>query len=198
MSNKAAHAGKILRHCIFCALLLLFYGTPWKAEARTPLVSGNAMVEAVRAGKVDVAATLMLEGNYTANSMDTRHTPLLVIAAEEGHVPMVRLLLEKGARVNSRAKNNDTPLSRAVMYRREAVVKILLEHGALPDTWGSEQTPLIIVAVRFGHLGIMKALLEHGADINASDITGRTAVGWAKQKRNKKILQLLQTFSQNR
>ena len=52
-------------------------------------------------------------------------------AAEKGHEAVVKLLLEKGADVESRyAEYDRTPLSRAAENGHEAVVKLLLEKGA--------------------------------------------------------------------
>ena len=46
---------------------------------------------------------------------------------------MVKLLLEKGAELESKDKYGGTPLSRAAENGHEAVVKLLLEKGAEPE-----------------------------------------------------------------
>jgi ankyrin repeat protein len=61
-------------------------------------------------------------------------TPLW-LAAGYGHEAVMRLLLQKGADVDSKDKRNDrTPLSLAVEKGQEAVVKLLVEKGADVDS----------------------------------------------------------------
>jgi ankyrin repeat protein len=47
-----------------------------------------------------------------------------------GHEAVVKLLLEKGAELETKDKSGQTPLSLAAENGREAVVKLLLEKGA--------------------------------------------------------------------
>jgi ankyrin repeat protein len=51
-------------------------------------------------------------------------------AAQKGHEAVVKLLLEKGADVESKNGVSQTPLILAALYGREAVVKLLLKKGA--------------------------------------------------------------------
>jgi ankyrin repeat protein len=56
-------------------------------------------------------------------------TPLSY-AAENGHEPIVKLLLEAKAEFNSKDKNGQTPLSWVSENGHEAIVKLLLEAQA--------------------------------------------------------------------
>ena len=96
---------------------------------------------------------------------------LLSWAAEKGHETVVRLLIEKGAVVDSVAtKYGRTPLSRAAANEHEAVVKLLLERGAAVDSVEkSGKTPLLRAA-RSGHEAVMKLLLEKGTVVDLMDI----------------------------
>lgn len=49
---------------------------------------------------------------------------------ESGNEGVVKLLLEKGADIDSRDKNGKTPLSAAAQFWHDGVVKLLLEKGA--------------------------------------------------------------------
>ena len=49
---------------------------------------------------------------------------------KNGHEAVVKLLLEKGAELETEDRNNQTPLSWAAENGRKAVVKLLLENGA--------------------------------------------------------------------
>jgi ankyrin repeat protein len=54
-------------------------------------------------------------------------------AAENGHVAVVRPLLEHKADVNTKIEYGSTALCRAAENGREAVVRLLLEHKADVD-----------------------------------------------------------------
>ena len=91
-------------------------------------------------------------------------------AAEKGHEAVVKLLLEKGADVESKDRYyGQTPLSWAAEKGHEAVVKLLLEKGAdveSKDEYG--RTPLWWAAEK-GHEAVVKLLLEKGADVESKD-----------------------------
>ena len=67
--------------------------------------------------------TFTLSGDY-----DMR-TPLH-IATAEGNLGMTKFLLERGALVHKRERNNDTPLVCAITGGNVAVVRLLVEVGA--------------------------------------------------------------------
>jgi len=77
----------------------------------------------------------ILETGVDVNFKDSKFGPTpLSRAAENGHEAVVKMLLEKGANVDSKNDNGQTPLSWAVENRHEAVVKLLLEKGASVDS----------------------------------------------------------------
>jgi ankyrin repeat protein len=47
-----------------------------------------------------------------------------------GSLPMVEMLIARGANVNSRTRNETTPLHTAVLYSRLDAARLLLENGA--------------------------------------------------------------------
>ena len=86
-----------------------------------------------------------------------------------GHEAVVKLLLEKGADIESKDDYGRTPLSWAAEGGHKAVVKLLLEKGAdmeSKDDYG--QTPLSWAA-EGGHEAVVQLLLEKGADIESKD-----------------------------
>jgi len=105
----------------------------------------------------------------------------LLKATREGKLPLVKLLLEKGADVNTKNKVNWTPLHEAaqtkvekVLGGRTEIVKLLLENGAdvnAKDKWGA--TPLHAAALE-DHAEIAKLLIDSGTDLNAQDKDGET------------------------
>jgi ankyrin repeat protein len=96
-------------------------------------------------------------------------TPLIVAAAFD-NVPLARLLLEKGAKVQYPGKYIFAIGSFGPMHaaRSGAMVKLLLEHNADPDLMDpNERRPLHWYAIR-DNIETMRAILQHGANANPS------------------------------
>ena len=77
-------------------------------------------------------------------------TPLQ-LAAWEGTLGSVRLLLEAGADPNAITSGGGTPLSTAMWHNAMDKIKLLLDHGADPD---------LHVAVGLGMVDRVRARLE--------------------------------------
>ena len=118
----------------------------------------------------------------------------LMVGSFFGHEAVVRLLLEKGANVDSKdSKYGRTPLLWAAKNGHEAVVKLLLEKGANVDSKDSEYgwTPLFVAAEN-GYWAVVKLLLENGADVDSKDsLFGRTPLWWAAEKGDEAVMKLL-------
>jgi ankyrin repeat protein len=143
---------------------------------------------------------------------------LLLIAAHLDNIPMARLLLENGAKVqySDQDESKTSPLHAA---RSAEMVQLLLDHDADPDLdddlqrrplqWyvirndiasmrtilqhGAEvryyENPLHEAARR--NLDTVKLLLEHGADIEGRDLEGNTALHWAAAQGKSDVVRFL-------
>jgi ankyrin repeat protein len=97
----------------------------------------------------------------------------LRVAARNGHLDAISLLLDHGADVNIVAENGCIPLCAAIFEQNLAVMhlavmQLLLEHGASPDLHCSVG-PLIYIASREGLADVIRLLLQHNANVNATD-----------------------------
>ena len=84
-------------------------------------------------------------------------------AARNGHEAVVKLLLEKGAELETKNTDGRTPLSYAARNGHEAVVELLLEKGAELETKDKDGETPLSYAARNGHEAVVKLLLEKGA-----------------------------------
>ena len=73
---------------------------------------------------------LIISGSVTFDGETIEGAPPLWCAAAAGHTQIVKLLVEKGASVNSVTKTNSTPLRAACFDGHYEIVKYLVEHGA--------------------------------------------------------------------
>src|SRR5690606_11871876 len=91
----------------------------------------------------------------------------LQMAIENGHVDLVRWLLESGADANGTDQSNEPLLFKAAELGDLASLDLLLAHGAVVDATDAVygQTALM-VAVRNGQASAVQRLLAAGADVN--------------------------------
>jgi len=83
------------------------------------------------------AMMALLKNGHDHDSEDTYGQTPLLYAAKYSHEAVVKLLLEKGAKLETKDEDNGwTPLSYAAENGHEVVVKLLLEEGAKLETKG--------------------------------------------------------------
>jgi ankyrin repeat protein len=107
---------------------------------------------------------------------------LLHDAALKGHIAVVRVLLEHGAKLDARNATGGTPLHDAALAGQTAVVELLLDKGAAinaKDTEGGE-TPLHRAASWNRGLTV-ELLLNRGADRTIRNKAGKTAFDLARE-----------------
>ena len=127
----------------------------------------------------DLLKRLKPEQSKTALETKTKDgshfvTPL-IIAAHNGNLNSVRILLRYGADIEARGtlKMDDeviegcTPLWAAAASGRLDVVKLLIERNADVDSRTLTGSTPLRVAAHEGHLDVVRCLVESGADVNA-------------------------------
>ncbi|MFO8042099.1 MAG: ankyrin repeat domain-containing protein [Alkalispirochaeta sp.] len=113
-------------------------------------------------------------------STDYRDKTPLLMAAEQGHMEIVRYLVEEAnADVNAttpESRGEITPLRYAISNEDYEMVRFLVENGAdVNQANGSGWTP-IMTAARVGNREILQYLLDEGADVRARTDDGTTPV----------------------
>jgi ankyrin repeat protein len=92
---------------------------------------------------------------------------------------IAKMLLDAGAKVDSRNAFGSTPLGLATYVGDAKLTTLLLERGADPDARDNNNRTPFTTACRYGHEAVVKVLLDHGAE--TGDMLGavETATGSA-------------------
>lgn len=197
-----------LTHAIFkgnysCAEQLL------KAGANLNIVSKDGLTPLVLAvEKCPEIAMLLIENNADINVICPPYdSPVLGHAIQIGNNLLVRKLLEKGADPNIQVTlepvNDFDPVIKnpailyAVLNNNIEVVKSLLEFGADPNTMilKSANESILITYVCRGEFEIVELLLEKGADVNIRDSKKLTALRYAINLNNEKMVDALLSYN---
>ncbi len=116
---------------------------------------------------VDMARLLIAAGaNMTAKTRLGNITPLFM-AAKNGSAPLLKLMLDAKADVNTTDANGTTPLMLAAASGNADAVKLLLDRGA--DVNARDITngqTAVMFAAAAGRVEVIKALNARGADVN--------------------------------
>lgn len=140
------------------------------------------------------AVELFLAAGMNPDVADKEGATVLMYAAREGNLEIVKLLMEKGADVNVNADGR-TALGWAAgglvgdegVGKHAEVIRFLVERG----TDVNAGTP-IRAAVLADDFEIVRLLVEHGADVDAREgLSERTALMYAAQRASPEIVQYL-------
>ena len=97
-----------------------------------------------------------------------RYLKSLRLSADEvdTHSRIAEYLLMKGATVDARDNNGETPLHIAAHDGLDRIVEVLIRHQADVNSYDKYADTALDRAVRFGRLNLTRILLEAGAEVN--------------------------------
>jgi len=153
------------------------------------LSSENNLHRASRCGDTDTLVKI-LDGNFplfalfderddgddvTSNdvTIDARNRcgrTCLWLAASEGHVNCVKILIGRGSCLEASDVKGQTPLFAAVKSNQLEAAKILLQSGADPDGSIENLSSPLHVAIRENFVEMVKLLVDYGANVDGRDV----------------------------
>ncbi|CAL8345666.1 unnamed protein product [Merluccius merluccius] len=169
------------------------------AGERTPQ-GGTPLLIASRHGHLDVAAYLLdhcradveLGGSVNFDGETIEGAPPLWAASAAGHLPLVKALLRRGARVNSATLTNSTPLRAACFDGHLDIVRYLVaEHRADVEVANRHGHTCLMISCYKGHRDIARFLLDRGADVNRRSVKGNTALHDCAESGSLDIMKML-------
>jgi ankyrin repeat protein len=118
---------------------------------------------------------LLIEHGYNVNSFKTKYshgqTPLMW-ACYCGKSEVVKLLVESGADVNQKDKNDETAIISAMQGNNKdfpEIVDYLIDHGADPNSKSQFGHTPFLYAVEKGYIQLAQKLILKGVDIEQTD-----------------------------
>jgi ankyrin repeat protein len=155
---------------------------PALAQSASPASDGEianrALLMAAQIGRTDLVAFALDHGAHI-EARDRRPTrrSALVLAVQEGHYPVVRLLLARGADANAVTGDGYTPLMVAADARDDPLMGVeLIGAGARVNWAAADGTTALMAAAGRGHEYFLNLLLLNNAALHATDDQGRDAL----------------------
>ncbi|XP_017861009.1 PREDICTED: protein TANC2 isoform X1 [Drosophila arizonae] len=171
----------------------------WLAGAADNISAALGALRNVYSPNVKVSRLVLLAGASPDHRTDYMgDAPILCIAAHEGILPMVSLLLEFGADVGLTNSQGCTPLILAAMRGHCDVVRRLVAAGSSLGQLDTTQRCALVHAARMGHLSVVQYLLAcdwspraRSQDVGRSLALQQALIGAAAQAHVKILEDLL-------
>jgi len=143
-------------------------------EGNTPL---HAAVDCDRKSVVEL---LIAKGAEVESRNGDEFTPFMLAARNTGNVEIGRLLLRKGADINTKDNFSYMPLNWAAFFGHQEFIEFLLDNKADFDATGGKGLEILRKAAHFGSARLFRFVSEKDQDLfangNANDATMYTAI----------------------
>jgi len=139
------------------------------------------LVDAINRGELNgVKQALDAGANVNFHEEDQDATPLFFAVSQPGDMSeIVKLLLERGAKLEAVDENGSNALMFASSYAPPNVVKLLLEKGANVNKQDEKGITALMRAAKQDRTDVIRILVEAGANVSIKDKRGKTASTYA-------------------
>jgi len=155
------------------------------------LDGSTALSWAARRGEEAIVRTLLGSGAKVDVADANGRTALMHAALGVAGPSTAALLIQHGASIQARDREDSTATILAARRRTPGVLKVLLENQANPNARNNQGLTALMESVRFGRYENAKLLIDAGADPAVRDARGRTAVDIARERHDTVTLDLL-------
>ncbi|XP_025906749.1 E3 ubiquitin-protein ligase MIB2 isoform X1 [Nothoprocta perdicaria] len=115
----------------------------------------------------------------------------LQVASYQGHLDVVKLLLQAHAAVNLRDEEGDAALHYTAFGNQAEVARLLVSKGASTDLLNNAKRTALCIAVNQGFTDVVRVLCELNCDVNLPDSQGDTPLHCAVTADYKVIIEIL-------
>jgi ankyrin repeat protein len=154
------------------------------------------LYKAAREGDEVTGLEILERGSIATTWKDEAGCTLLHLAAENGCVNLIRLLLQRDdSTINWQNERKDTPIlhaSRKQPYgKRSEVLRELLKHPGVDLNFQSDEKTALMLAAKNGDEDSVRLLLEHGASVEIKDGWGNMAANYGLGSGNRRVIEIL-------
>uniref|UniRef100_A0A3B3SRK2 E3 ubiquitin-protein ligase MIB2 n=1 Tax=Paramormyrops kingsleyae TaxID=1676925 RepID=A0A3B3SRK2_9TELE len=115
----------------------------------------------------------------------------LQVAAHQGHMEVVKVLLQATSNIEVKDEDGDTALHYTAFGNQAEIARLLLSKGAKVNLLNNSMCTALHIAVNKGFTDVVRVLLEHAADVNLQDSYGDTPLHDAIAKDFRNIIEIL-------
>ncbi len=179
----------------------------WYEEREAALTGRKVSVAARLLGRASQAIsnedvktlTALFAEGLDANAKLKDGKPLLCWAAEMNRIKSLKLLLDRGARVEEASGiMGGTALCFAAWRGGVEAVKLLLARGARLDATNKDGWTALHYAAAGGCVEVVRLLVQKGADLSAKNKDGRTPADVADPEKKKELDPLLRSAAKKK
>ncbi|XP_035512327.1 E3 ubiquitin-protein ligase MIB2 isoform X3 [Morone saxatilis] len=115
----------------------------------------------------------------------------LQVAAHQGHMEVVKALLQANGSIEVKDEDGDTALHYTAFGNQAEIARLLLSKGANVNLLNNSMCTALHIAVNKGFTDVVRVLTEHSADVNLQDSYGDTPLHDAIAKDFRNIIEIL-------
>ncbi|XP_037629339.1 E3 ubiquitin-protein ligase MIB2 isoform X3 [Sebastes umbrosus] len=115
----------------------------------------------------------------------------LQVAAHQGHMEVVKALLQANSSIEVKDEDGDTSLHYTAFGNQAEITRLLLSKGANVNLLNNSMCTALHIAVNKGFTDVVRVLTEYSADVNLQDSYGDTPLHDAIAKDFRNIIEIL-------
>ena len=142
---------------------------------------GEHLLDAVFRGDLEETLDLNMDEGHPVNYQNHDGLSPLMVAARDGRVALIELLITSGADPELKDEQGRTALLWAAIEGRLESLKMLTKYGGNLLAWDRLETNALMWASYWGRNHIVRYLIDNHMNVNRRDLNGETPLMWASR-----------------
>ncbi len=164
---------------------------PTSAEVSLEKSLRKSFITAVRTSNVDIVSKFIKKTNININFYDQDGNTPLHVAAEDGNIDIINLLIKNNADIHAVNHFCRTPLHYGVETDDIDIIRLFISNGANVNSSNEDFYTPFQLAITRGYLDNIDLLIENNADVKAVTVRGDTPLHLAAAVGYVDVMELL-------